>query len=684
MLPIYKWIFLSCFLLVNFSGIAQMQETRVRKYEGNNWNAIYNISSGAVQGWYKEYDSSNFLICENRIILPQDSNNISANQISNGLQKLFYNNGICAYSAFFWSNRQIGPSLSRYYNGLPKCLSYANGLELFWLPDSSLLYCKKNNAGSEKKIDTLIESNQLRIVYQALIAANCFQLFENESQLEVISFENEKVFTCGLKDARLHGAFQCYAFKNHVFENGYYFEGNPCGVWNYYNLNKNFLRKKTTYSKSFGAGALPLIEQEYNDETGLISKINRYKNGLLSGWQCTYHPNGMIADSFFVKNGIAAGRHYSMQENGLPFGILNYNKKGKQSGLNRYWFTPPYGNLLMEEVNYKDGMREGKARYYYPNGKLKLQGIYQKDLMEKNWSWFDTSESVLAELFYVDGKKINKDSLWVCHDNQASQRFINALESLIDLDANFFIPWEFSYLAPIWPMVKNCFADYIDFGGDENNYYFDLVAFEPIYFEIPNKGGIQLLLNPCWHLGEQSNIPTSVSFAENRPEETNIRMHPKSLAYVFPHFLKDEDGRNFSLNFNLNALEATPMQMSFEGAVAKLPDTCYLQNSNLQLVLNSVQINAPQQGQNDFNPMGEVLGFMNLAFKGKMISIPIANLQVTHKTLILSIAPPDLASAEDWCNFLKNKFNSVEHYNLDVNKEIVDGKLLLNIEMIFE
>lgn len=628
------------FLGSTLGSMAQGPELRERHEPGSNQITRFEVRNGKAQGWFRMYDTSLVLLCENYLILPQDTNDIGPFRVVSGVHKLFYPNGVCQYQSCMVNGRPVGPSLSRYHNGLPKCLSYAGQLEIFWLSDSSLLYCKTQNEQNQYKKDTLIAAALLDSKYHKLLRQEAIERIENESELRLSSFNQEPILFYQKQQGVLHGNYTAYKQADKILESGFYCNGLPCGTWNYYHPSGQFLLKQIVYGVSKDTVPLPEMVSEYNYESGKISRRERYKNGKLNGWQCSYQNNGLPSDSFYVKDGISSGKHISLQEDGSFFRVLNYDKNGKQDGLNRYWFMPPYGNNLMEEVNYKHGLREGKARFYYPSGQLKMKGIYTQGKMDKTWFWFDTNGVVLAQLEYKKGLKVNADSLWVCHDKQYNERFMNALETIVNSDSVSFSVWEFQYMAPVWPMIQNCFVDYFDsdHGGNrtEQSYYFKLVAFEPIYFEFPKKGGIQLRLNPCWHYGEQSEIETSVNFTNQIPEQTRLYMDLKKAAFVFPHFLKDAHGNNYSLNITMNELMAEYEHMYLNGLVAKLPDSAYLPGKKVEVVFKSLELTEPQRGMGDYEVIRRGSGTLKIHTSGGVLLSEIQDISLSDKDLFIT------------------------------------------------
>ena len=59
--------------------------------------------------------------------------------------------------------------------------------------------------------------------------------------------------------------------------------------------------------------------------------------------------------------------------------------------------------------NYRQGLAEGKHKYYYENGVLKEERYYERGLKQKNWKKYDTEGNIVLTINYKDDieKRIN-------------------------------------------------------------------------------------------------------------------------------------------------------------------------------------------------------------------------------------------------------------------------------------
>ena len=60
--------------------------------------------------------------------------------------------------------------------------------------------------------------------------------------------------------------------------------------------------------------------------------------------------------------------------------------------------------IVLFECNYKYGRKEGKAKEYYPNGKLKREGEYFDDRRTGNWKEYYDNGKLKFEGKFVMGK----------------------------------------------------------------------------------------------------------------------------------------------------------------------------------------------------------------------------------------------------------------------------------------
>jgi len=163
----------------------------------------------------------------------------------------------------------------------------------------------------------------------------------------------------------------------------------PFGKFEYFYIS-GALKAITNYSpdgvvartKTFHENSLPMAEGKYINQKkdsvwfyfseldGKLISEETYKKGELNGISKTFYPeSGKIAESIEYKNGI------------------------KQGELRKYF---PEGNI-MTKGTYKDDLLEGDFTLYFPKGNIQLKGEYHKGRQIGNWQYFDEEGNELSE-----------------------------------------------------------------------------------------------------------------------------------------------------------------------------------------------------------------------------------------------------------------------------------------------
>jgi uncharacterized protein len=110
-------------------------------------------------------------------------------------------------------------------------------------------------------------------------------------------------------------------------------------------------------------------EREYY-ESGDLSVIKKFKNGLQDSVQTAYDKSGNVKSQVSFKKGL---------RNGIL--LENYD----------------YGTTAFEG-NCVDGKFEGKAVYYYSNGKKQREGFRHLDIDTGTWLFYDTAGKLVNQV----------------------------------------------------------------------------------------------------------------------------------------------------------------------------------------------------------------------------------------------------------------------------------------------
>jgi uncharacterized protein len=149
------------------------------------------------------------------------------------------------------------------------------------------------------------------------------------------------------------------------------------------------------------------------------------KNGVANG-ECTYwyadgtvKEQGKFVDGSYLLNNsfnpkgermVISGRgyHHTYYDNGVIESEGMFIN-GKRHGL---FLSRSEGNILIAEINYKDGKADGETRYYQETGELLSQGNLKNNLQDGEWTWYHLNGEKESQVTFVDGKKENEQKFW--------------------------------------------------------------------------------------------------------------------------------------------------------------------------------------------------------------------------------------------------------------------------------
>lgn len=159
-------------------------------------------------------------------------------------------------------------------------------------------------------------------------------------------------------------------------------EGKPDGYWKTYNENGILIAEGNRVNFE-----LDSTWNFYNDSSKLVLQIN-YKNGLKEGIRRTFREDETLEEHFSndVKNGLTI----TYYPDGKVKRTVNF-VNGFEDGIAREF--APDGTVITlfeyrrgfivdrENINRVDkyGLKQGRWKYFYDNGSVKLEGIYRDD-----------------------------------------------------------------------------------------------------------------------------------------------------------------------------------------------------------------------------------------------------------------------------------------------------------------
>jgi uncharacterized protein len=185
-------------------------------------------------------------------------------------------------------------------------------------------------------------------------------------------------------------------------------EGKPDGYWKTYN-DKGILTAEGNRVNF----ELDSTWNFYNDSAKLVLQIN-YKEGKKDGIRRTFRKDEVLEENFIddVKHGLTV----SYYPDGSVKRTVNFNN-GLEEGTAREY--SPDGTIVSlveyrrglvidrENINRvdKNGLKQGRWKYFYADGKLRLEGTYRDDKRNGYFKEYDEKGMLLDIAKYVNDEK---------------------------------------------------------------------------------------------------------------------------------------------------------------------------------------------------------------------------------------------------------------------------------------
>lgn len=285
-----------------------------------------------------------------------------------GIEYLYYYNGNLQSVITYKKGKKDGPA--RYYtvNGtLSSTCTYANDLK-------------------EGEATGYYENGQLysKTIYKNDEASGAYiEYHENGKLLKSGDFENGKNT----------GPWKWFYDNGQPEYTGTYINGELDGEYlSYYKNGK--LESRSFYKK----GEIDGKREEY-DEDGILSCETVFEKGRFRDIKFL-DKKGNIISNTSSRKGNANITFYNAD--GSKTRESYFTKEGLQDGKAVYYFK---NGKIQSEVMYKDGMQEGKKMIYYPNGKLKQEGNFSKDEANGYFVSYYVNGAVSEEGWYVKGDR---------------------------------------------------------------------------------------------------------------------------------------------------------------------------------------------------------------------------------------------------------------------------------------
>lgn len=138
--------------------------------------------------------------------------------------------------------------------------------------------------------------------------------------------------------------------------------------------------------------------------SGDTLEISELKNGRKHGVQKLFFNNSELRYRAVFKNGLLNGKVESFQQNRKEPVKIEYYKaipSENRSVLDGLSQTFDYEGNPVEEINYKNGLKNGKYKFFHPNGRLKQEGTYDDELDTGRKRLYDTNGILLKDENFI-------------------------------------------------------------------------------------------------------------------------------------------------------------------------------------------------------------------------------------------------------------------------------------------
>ena len=231
----------------------------------------------------------------------------------------------------------------------------------------------------------------------------------------------------------IRGLWTYWGKNGKKIEEGYFsINGVAKGNWSFWDKNgRKRLGKKIKYEKFINKDVIKhldgyfLVYGKEDTLNGIYSQAHgSIRKGLLNGLWTYWDNKGNLLESRNYNNGILSGAFSSYHISGQKLSsgrVIGSNNNGDIIMDGKWSFWNEDG-LLIEEVDYSNGLRNGITKYLSPDGKQSAEILYQKGIPWKGkWiSWFSNGIEKEAGN-YDDGNKVGS---WVGRYKNGQKKYV--------------------------------------------------------------------------------------------------------------------------------------------------------------------------------------------------------------------------------------------------------------------
>tara|TARA_B100001996_G_scaffold316125_1_gene259123 strand:+ start:34 stop:2778 length:2745 start_codon:yes stop_codon:yes gene_type:complete len=186
-----------------------------------------------------------------------------------------------------------------------------------------------------------------------------------------------------------------------------------------------------------------------------------YKKGKKDGDEIRYDSTGVLIFEVRYDKGIRNGMEKEYYANGNPKRLAKY-KDNKLNGKTELFDSL---GVKTETIAYKDSLRNGKTTHWWPNGEAYQRFTYENDVLEGRFEEWDSLGTDIVKGSYTNGVRHKK---WLYYDSEGRRdKFV-----FLDMDS-IITDYKFKYY-PNWQLVEEPgFNDRGLYDGKWESFYID-------------------------------------------------------------------------------------------------------------------------------------------------------------------------------------------------------------------
>ena len=296
------------------------------------------------------------------------------NGLSHGKWTFYYQTGKLQAEEIYVDNRRHGKATYWYENGNKNAegeyyRDRRNNHWTFWYESGNII--EEGNFKEDYRIGDWIS------YYED--GQKCLHTNHSDSEYLIMDFWDKDGKHLVING---NGEFTSYYENAGKESQGMVKSGKPVGIWNYW-YNDGKLKQTGRFES--------LVYKTINtwDNNGNRLVVNG------EGYQVTKLDNGVIAEEGNYTNGLRDG----------------------------LWKFRNESDMLISEINYKQGKASGKARYYNESGKIQCMGYYLNDKQQYVWTWYHQNGTKESSVKFINGKKEGEQTFWNESDKIIKKEF---------------------------------------------------------------------------------------------------------------------------------------------------------------------------------------------------------------------------------------------------------------------